>query len=309
VERVEKELDRVEKERNSQPTATPSRAPTKSPGVDRVEKELDRVEKERNSQPNRTDVKTGKPGKTGGPAKGPAAAPSPQPATNPPSNLMKWGAILGNLLDVIQTMKEVKGPPNNADDLDKVNKAGEAMNDLADSIKDLRNKPGPSSGAPPGSPSAPNGSATPSGVGNSTEKGTPGKPSSDKASPDQTKADRPQADKARQHIEKVTKETLDKRGREMVVTSRYREDSAAHMRGAIDIRSKELSTEQRHAEAKEISKNLGKDYTVNVEEVDRPIGSQTNTSYRNGELLNRHENQPKTATDTHTHIQPDVPKK
>jgi hypothetical protein len=118
----------------------------------------------------------------------------------------------------------------------------------------------------------------------------------------------PAAQKERAHIEKVTGSTLASLGRPMVVTSRHRDDSPAHQRGAIDISSKSLSTVQRHNEAKTISKNLGSGYTVVVEEVDHKTGKQTNTSYANGQLLNRHTNQPILASETHTHIQPNAKK-
>jgi hypothetical protein len=108
----------------------------------------------------------------------------------------------------------------------------------------------------------------------------------------------------REHIKSVVRDYLASQGREMKVTSEYRKNSAAHMRGAIDLSSKDLTTGQRHADAKEISRQLGKGYTVVVEEVtaDR---TQTNTSYRDGKLLNIHKDQLQTASNTHTHIQPD----
>ena len=115
-------------------------------------------------------------------------------------------------------------------------------------------------------------------------------------------------EKDREYIENVAKITLESRGRKMEVTSRSegREGSAPHMRGAVDIRSKDLSSKARHAEAQEISKNLGAGHVVIVEEVDFKSGKQTNTSYRDGKPHKTHKNQPITATNTHTHIQPDA---
>jgi hypothetical protein len=111
-------------------------------------------------------------------------------------------------------------------------------------------------------------------------------------------------EKTRQHIESIVKAALEARGRQMVITSGYRDNSDAHRRGAIDISSKDLSQEDRHAEAKDISAKLGKEYTVIVEEVDQASGTQTNTLYRGGQSIAKQPNQPKSATATHTHIQP-----
>jgi hypothetical protein len=103
------------------------------------------------------------------------------------------------------------------------------------------------------------------------------------------------------HIKDVTEEVLSERGREMVVTSEYRNNSAAHKRGAIDISSKDLSGEDRHEEARVISERLGQGYTVVVEEI-IDNKDQLNTSYREGAQLNQHTDKI-TASATHTHIQ------
>jgi len=117
--------------------------------------------------------------------------------------------------------------------------------------------------------------------------------------------DQTTATQRREHIKDVTETTLQDRGRVMDVTSEYRENSAAHRRGAIDIESRSLNSATRHSEAQAISRNLGSGHTVVVEEVSADGRTQTNTSYRNGVRQNTHVNQPVTATATHTHIQPD----
>jgi hypothetical protein len=114
----------------------------------------------------------------------------------------------------------------------------------------------------------------------------------------------------RQHIKEAVITTV---GRDVKVTSEHRGNSAAHQRGAIDISTKDLPATQRHTEAKQISKTLGKDYTVVVEEVHRvPKGqqgpeAQVNTAYRAGTQGNVRTGEIK-ASATHTHIQPDKKK-
>jgi len=117
----------------------------------------------------------------------------------------------------------------------------------------------------------------------------------------------------RQEIKDVTHATLDSRGRQMVVTSEHRDNSQAHKNGAIDIRSKDLSPEQRQSEAKAVSKALGSRHTVVVEETHAPAPraegpkAQVNTAYRDGKKGNTRVTEMK-ASATHTHVQPDVPK-
>lgn len=119
----------------------------------------------------------------------------------------------------------------------------------------------------------------------------------------------------RQHIKDTVNATAT---RPITVTSEHRDNSAAHRRGAIDIRSKDISTEARHTEARQISKALGKDHTVVVEEVhrvDHKRGqhgpeAQVNTAYRDGNKgSTRTMAIPKSDSATHTHIQPEVPAK
>jgi hypothetical protein len=112
------------------------------------------------------------------------------------------------------------------------------------------------------------------------------------------------AENNREWIKLGVREYMAASGRDTKVTSEYRENSAAHRRGAIDISSKDLTPAQRREDAKAISQKLGKGYTVVIEEVGAD-GKQTNTSYREGKLLNTHKDQPKTASATHTHVQPD----
>lgn len=100
--------------------------------------------------------------------------------------------------------------------------------------------------------------------------------------------------------------------RSPVVTSEDRTSpkSAAHDRGAIDIRSKDINSAARHQEATNISKQLGNRGTVVVEEVKRPSPgaagptAQVNTSYKNG-AQGKTKTLGQTASETHTHVQPD----
>jgi|SRR4051812_45532876 hypothetical protein len=115
------------------------------------------------------------------------------------------------------------------------------------------------------------------------------------------------ATRRREHIERTTERVLHDHGRSMEVTSRYRDDSEAHKRGASDIRSKDIPRPERHSEARDISRALGRGHTVIVEERNVPplrSGYQMNTSYRDGQPV-RSSAQPARATETHTHIQPD----
>lgn len=76
-----------------------------------------------------------------------------------------------------------------------------------------------------------------------------------------------------------------------------------HERGAIDYRSKDIGSIERQAEAREISRLLGSDHVVIVEEVDG--GKQTNYSYRGGTLVRPPYETARRASGTHTHVQPD----
>lgn len=108
------------------------------------------------------------------------------------------------------------------------------------------------------------------------------------------------AQQCRTHIENTTRQVLQDCGRTMVVTSRHRDDSAAHQRGAIDIRSINIPQPTRHAEAQEISRRLP-NHNVIVEE--RRGNAQTNTTYRNGQQGAVRQVPPHA---TATHIQPDA---
>lgn len=117
-----------------------------------------------------------------------------------------------------------------------------------------------------------------------------------------------EAQSAREHIETTTSEVLDGRGRELEVTSRHRDDSTAHQRGAIDYRSNDISSSERHEEAREVSRALGNNHQVVVEEVHRAEGgygpsAQQNTTYQGGERGASRWGDVK-ATGTHTHVQP-----
>lgn len=110
------------------------------------------------------------------------------------------------------------------------------------------------------------------------------------------------ADQCRQNITDTTRQVLEERGRPVVVTSGHRDDSAAHRRGAIDIRSNDVDSPTRHADARAISERLP-NHNVIVEE--RDGNRQTNTTYRNGVRGATREG-PARASATHTHIQPDA---
>lgn len=120
-------------------------------------------------------------------------------------------------------------------------------------------------------------------------------------------------DARRQEIKDVTGEVLASRGRKLEVTSEHRDNSTAHQQGAIDYRSKNISSEERHEEAKEVSEALGEHHTVVVETVHRPEPgaegptAQIDTAYRDGQEGKTRVKEVK-ATETHTHVQPDLPK-
>jgi hypothetical protein len=118
------------------------------------------------------------------------------------------------------------------------------------------------------------------------------------------------AQSRRAHIENVTGSTLDSQGTDFHVTSRHRDDSPAHRRGAIDYRSNDVSEARRHADARAVSSALGSHHNVVVEEVYRPAGgvgpsAQRDTTYQGG-WQGRTTWGPVRATDTHTHVQPNV---
>ena len=107
----------------------------------------------------------------------------------------------------------------------------------------------------------------------------------------------------REHIEKVTSQTLGARNQTMSVTSRDRKtpSSKAHDRGAIDIRG------TNYGNARAISGALGRGHTVIVEQPHYPPVSpryQISSSYRNGRPVSSRPT-PLHATAPHTHIQPD----
>jgi hypothetical protein len=110
----------------------------------------------------------------------------------------------------------------------------------------------------------------------------------------------------RQHITSVVNSTAQ---RPITVTSGHRDNSTAHQRGAIDIRSQDISSAARHREAANISRALGSNHTVVVEEVHKVNRgqqgpeAQVNTAYRSGVQGNVRTG-PVKASATHTHIQP-----
>jgi hypothetical protein len=118
------------------------------------------------------------------------------------------------------------------------------------------------------------------------------------------------ADARRQNIVDKTGAVLKENGRTLDITSGARKNSEAHKRGAIDFSSKGLDTEARHAEAAEVSEELGSDHTVIVEEVHEPAGGaegprgQVDTAYRNGDRGNVRVHEVR-ASATHTHVQPE----
>jgi hypothetical protein len=112
------------------------------------------------------------------------------------------------------------------------------------------------------------------------------------------------AETFRKHIRSVAKNVLKSQGRRLVVTSGFRANSQAHMVGAIDISSKDLTPKVRHADAREISRRLGARFRVVVEELDPITKTQTNTTYQGGIKGKTRVGLPIKATATHTHIQP-----
>ena len=91
------------------------------------------------------------------------------------------------------------------------------------------------------------------------------------------------------------------------ITSEFRPNSAAHIRGAVDFSTKKpdsdthYNSETLHNLAKETSANLGAGYIAIVEEVNSDA-TQVNTTYHNG-VLGRRRHGPQRATATHLHVQ------
>lgn len=114
----------------------------------------------------------------------------------------------------------------------------------------------------------------------------------------------------RQEIE----DSVQRLPRKPKITSRDRQEppSVPHnVNGAIDFRSKNVAMQQRHAEASLLSRQLGRNYTVIVEEPHKPArgafgpSGQINSAYRNGQAGNVRTG-PTLATEIHTHVQPQI---
>ncbi len=85
------------------------------------------------------------------------------------------------------------------------------------------------------------------------------------------------------------------------ITCRYRSDSPAHVFDALDVKAKDLADDFKLAGA--VSKVLGKDYMVQVEEA-LPNGKQKNTIYSGGKQVRSTIGpRAKNFTGTHVHIQ------
>lgn len=119
------------------------------------------------------------------------------------------------------------------------------------------------------------------------------------------------AESSADSIKETARPIVESSNREFRVTSEHRDNSPAHQRGAIDYRSNDVPSEQRHTEAAAVSRALGPNHTVVVEDVHLPApgaqgpSAQTNTAFRNGVQGNERLGQDK-ATATHTHVQPEV---
>lgn len=108
------------------------------------------------------------------------------------------------------------------------------------------------------------------------------------------------------HIHRTVRK-VDQRNRVRTrVTSRHRNNSTAHARGALDFSTRGRNRTQRQAHARQYSKALGRGYNVVVERVSKPrVGppAQINTTYNNG-LRGRRRVGPIKASATHIHVQP-----
>jgi hypothetical protein len=111
------------------------------------------------------------------------------------------------------------------------------------------------------------------------------------------------------YIEEHARQVVTRSGREFKVTSEYRGDSEAHLHGAVDYSSKDITQEERLKEARELSKELGHDCYVIVERVERRApgaerpARQTSTTFVNGVEKSTRIGVV-LATETHTHVQP-----
>lgn len=134
-------------------------------------------------------------------------------------------------------------------------------------------------------------------------------------------SDRPMRDKTIERSAKDMREVVKSTGRdhleksvqkatngEAKVTSRDREGalkSPAHDRGAIDVVTRNTSTEKQHVEALRMSKEAGAGHTVIVEEKGKgQAGKDLHTVYVNGRKVSTSERPPR-ATGDHVHLQPE----
>lgn len=123
---------------------------------------------------------------------------------------------------------------------------------------------------------------------------------------------------ALREFEYVTvKDFLNATGRDMVWTSGHRDatggsnPSAAHADGAVDFRTNDISSQERHSEAQAVSAILGPSFTVVVEEAASdamPDGSMApvivETPYCNGVVGHVKSHVPQSSDNvTHTHVQ------
>jgi hypothetical protein len=129
----------------------------------------------------------------------------------------------------------------------------------------------------------------------------------------------PAANAVREYIYSATRAFLVARGRDFIWTSGYRPGtgtalaSRAHAEGAIDYRAYDISSAQRHEEGKALSKSLGPNFTVLVEETYIPGRTpggllyiapiHVMTTYINGQQGRTRFHSPLAGQNTHIHVQ------
>jgi len=121
-----------------------------------------------------------------------------------------------------------------------------------------------------------------------------------KAKEERTQKERAEEDKARAdqaRVEQSREQIVSKCGRKFVVLDRDRD-------GGIVVDAADGDAEKRVADARAVSTNLGKDYTVIIEEVDRGGKKQTNTRFQGGRQIGATADVPPSARSPRFRVQP-----
>ena len=119
----------------------------------------------------------------------------------------------------------------------------------------------------------------------------------ERAEEDKARADQARVEQSREQIATVVRDAFSKCGRKFVVLDRDRD-------GGIVVDAADGDAEKRVADARAVSTNLGKDYTVIIEEVDRGGKKQTNTRFQGGRQIGATADVPPSARSPRFRVQP-----